>query len=87
VYLEIETDHYIHEEEIRAMKRLKADILSIRPIFPEGSGTSPSSEKIEELPFEVLVKNYYKKKFQTEMDEETLELLLDIMADGEEDLQ
>lgn len=87
VYLEIETDHYIHEEEIRAMKRLKADILSIRPIFPEGSGTSPSSEKIEELPFEVLVKNYYKKKFQTEMDEETLELLLDIMTDGEEDLQ
>ena len=33
------------------------------------------------------MKNYYKKKFQTEMDEETLELLLDIMTDGEEDLQ
>ncbi len=84
VYLEIETDHYIHEEEIRSMKRLKADILSIRPLFPEDSTVSHASQKIEELPFEVLVKNYYKKKFQTDMDDETLELLLEIM---EEDIQ
>lgn len=86
VYLEIETDHYIHEEEIRAMKRLKADILSIRPLFPESSDVSLASEPIEELPFEVLVKNYYKKKFQTDMDAEILELLLEIMKDTEEAL-
>ena len=85
VYMEIETDHYIHEEDIRTMKKLKADILSIRPVFPEDAGSPHTSEPMEDLPFEVLVKNYYRKKFQTEMDQETLDLLLEIMQD-EEDL-
>lgn len=84
VYLEIETDHYIHEEDIRAMKKLKADILSIRPVFPDSHGSSLSPEKIEELPFEVLVQEYYKKKFQTDMEAETLELLMEILQAPEE---
>ena len=67
------------------MKKLKADILSIRPVFPEDAGSPHTSEPMEDLPFEVLVKNYYKKKFQTKMDQETLDLLLEIMQD-EEDL-
>lgn len=84
VYMEIKTDHYIHEEDIRAMKRNKADILAIRPVFPEnGSGLS-APEQPEELPFSVLVQNYYKKRFQTDMDEETLSLLLEIMEESEE---
>ena len=82
--MEIKTDHYIHEEDIRAMKRNKADILAIRPVFQEnGSGLS-APEQPEELPFSVLVQNYYKKRFQTDMDEETLSLLLEIMEESEE---
>ena len=83
VYMEIRTDHYIHEEDIRAMKRLKADILSIRPSFPQKETDTFLSEKPEELPFEVLVKTYYRKKFQTDMDEETFRLLQEIMGDNE----
>lgn len=83
VYLEIETEHYIHEEDIRAMKRLKADILSIRPVFSSNDPAGDTPEQIEDLPFEVLVQNYYKKKFQTDMDAETLELLLEIMREEE----
>lgn len=83
VYLEINTDRYIHEEEIRAMKRLKKDILSIKPIFPEQNHSAPTAQKLEELPFEVLVANYYQKKFQVDMDNETLEVLLDIIHDTE----
>lgn len=83
VYLEIETEHYIHEEDIRAMKRLKADILSIHPVFSSNDPAGDTPEQIEDLPFEVLVQNYYKKKFQTDMDAETLELLLEIMREEE----
>ena len=35
VYLEVKTDHYIHEEDIKKMKAIKADILSITPVLPE----------------------------------------------------
>ncbi|MCD8019389.1 MAG: exonuclease SbcCD subunit D [Clostridiales bacterium] len=84
VYLEIKTDHYIHEEDIRAMKRLKADILSIRPVFPEGDEGRPAPEKMEEPPFEVLVQNYYRKRFQVDMEQETLDLLMSILNDNEE---
>lgn len=86
VYLEIETDHYIHEEDIRAMKKQKADILSIRPIFPETKEFTLSPEKIEELPFEILVQEFYKKKFQTDMDTETLDLLMEIIQESEENI-
>ena len=65
------------------MKRLKADILSIRPVFSSNDPAGDTPEQIEDLPFEVLVQNYYKKKFQTDMDAETLELLLEIMREEE----
>lgn len=82
VYLEIQTDSYIHEEDIRAMKRLKADILSIRPVFSGEKEQESLSRRPEELPFDVLVKNYYRQKFQTEMSDETMEVLMDILKDG-----
>ncbi len=80
VYMEIRTDHYIHEEDIRAMKRLKSDILSIRPILPQKESDAFLPEKMEDLPFEVLVKSYYRKRFQMDMDEETFGLLQEIMG-------
>lgn len=80
VYLEIKSNHYIHEEEIKTMKRLKADILSIRPVLSQENPGAHSGQ-MEDLPFEVLVRNYYRKKFQTEMDEETFSLLMEILND------
>ena len=58
--------------------------LPFRPVFPENGNSLSAPEQPEELPFSVLVQNYYKKRFQTDMDEETLSLLLEIMEESEE---
>lgn len=81
VYLEIQTEDYIHEEDIRSMKRHKADILSIRPVFSGADTSSHHAREPEELPFEVLVKDFYRQKFQTDMEPEAWELLLDILGE------
>ena len=72
---------YIHEEDIKAMKKLKADILAIRPVFPDSDDSSTSFREPEEQPFDVLVKDFYRKKFQVDMEEETLELLMEIIQE------
>lgn len=81
VYLEIKTDTYIHEEEIKQMKSLKADILSITPILPETEDGDELTPHFQEQPFSELVKNYYYKKFHVAMEEETFQLLMKIMEE------
>ena len=77
-----QSNHYIHQEEIKTMKRLKADILSIRPVLSQENPGAHSGQ-MEDFPFEVSVRNYYRKKFQTEMDEETFSLLMEILMTKE----
>ena len=82
VYLEIKTDHYIHEEDIKKMKTLKTDILSITPVLPENASDVFSASDIREQPFDELVKNFYRKRFQVDIGEETLALLMQIMEEN-----
>lgn len=82
VYLEIKTDHYIHEEDIKKMKTLKTDILSITPVLPENDSDDFSASDIREQPFDELVKNFYRKRFQVDIGEETLALLMQIMEEN-----
>lgn len=82
VYLEIRTDHYIHEEDIKKMKALKADILSITPILPEDETEDFSTSDIKEQPFDELVKNFYRKKFHVDIGEETFSLLMNIIEEN-----
>ena len=82
VYLEIKTDHYIHEEDIKKMKTLKTDILSITPVLPETASDDFSASDIREQPFDELVKNFYRKRFQVDIGEETLALLMQIMEEN-----
>lgn len=82
VYLEIKTDHYIHEEDIKKMKTLKTDILSITPVLPENDSDDFSVSDIREQPFDELVKNFYRKRFQVDIGEETLALLMQIMEEN-----
>ena len=82
VYLEIKTDHYIHEEDIKKMKVLKTDILSITPVLPENDSDDFSTSDIREQPFDELVKNFYRKRFQVDIGEETLALLMQIMEEN-----
>lgn len=81
VYLEIETDHYIHEEHIKKIKTIKEDILSITPVLPESETEDFSASDIKEQPFDELVKNFYRKRFQVDIGEETLSLLMQIMEE------
>lgn len=83
VYLKIKTDHYIHEEDIRKMRTLKSDILSITPILPEDEENFSSEIDRKELPFDVLVKDFYQKKFQVDMSDETFSLLMEILKEDE----
>ena len=82
VYLEIKTDHYIHEEDIKKMKTLKTDILSITPVLPKNDSDDFSASDIREQPFDELVKNFYRKRFQVDIGEETLALLMQIMEEN-----
>ena len=82
VYIEIKTDHYIHEEDIKKMKTLKTDILSITPVLPENASDDFSASDIREQPFDELVKNFYRKRFQVDIGEETLALLMQIMEEN-----
>lgn len=81
VYLEIKTDHYIHEEDIKQMKALKTDILAITPVLPEDESEDFSVSDIKEQPFDELVKNFYRKKFHVDIEEETFTLLMNIIGE------
>ena len=64
------------------MKTLKTDILSSTPVLPENDSDDFSASDIREQPFEELVKNFYRKRFQVDIGEETLALLMQIMEEN-----
>lgn len=85
VYLEVTTDSYIREDQIKAMKDLKKDILEITPKL-----TSIEEEEEEvslsELKFDEIFKGFYKKERGVDADNELVELLLSIVnEEGEKD--
>ena len=85
VYLEIETTEYIHEEDMKAMKTWKSDILSIRPIIKDTEGkTIGSPDEQHDLPFETMVQEFYRRRFHMDMEEEAMALLMEIMGEEEE---
>jgi exonuclease SbcD len=84
VYLEIETDHYIREDEIKKMKAHKADILEVIPRLTTLE-TEASLEALTEKSFGDVFKEFYRRERGTEADDEVLELLLSLVV--EEDKQ
>ena len=85
VYLEIETDRYIREDEIKAMKHLKADILEILPKIKGQDEEEVQLERLTEQSFEDIFKAFYRKERGTEVQEEVLEVLMNLMGEEEED--
>ncbi|MGM9977246.1 MAG: exonuclease SbcCD subunit D [Clostridium sp.] len=85
VYLEIETDRYIREDEIKAMKSLKDDILEIIPKIKSEENDDEEIKKFSEKTFEEMFKEFYKKERDVEPDEEVVKMLLSIVEGGEED--
>lgn len=84
VYLEISTDRYIREDEIKQMKDLKKDILEI---MPKVKGVDEEVEiNINDKSFDDIFKEFYMKERGTPPEEEVLELLLSIInEEGETD--
>nr|WP_320024884.1 exonuclease SbcCD subunit D [uncultured Acetobacterium sp.] len=82
VYLEIETDHYIREDEIKKMKAFKGDILEVIPKLT-ALETEASLEALTEKSFGEVFKEFYRRERGTEADDEVLELLLSLVLEEE----
>ncbi|KAB3525730.1 exonuclease SbcCD subunit D [Alkaliphilus serpentinus] len=85
VYIEVTTDRYIREDEIKLMKATKDDILEISPkITGEGSEID-TVNSFSEKSFEEVFKEFYSKERGVEPQQEVVDLLLSIIKEGEED--
>lgn len=85
VYLEIKTDRYIREDEIKIMKKLKSDIIEIIPKI------TLDEEELDEInfsekSFEELFTDFYEKERGVKPQGDLLELLLNIVKEeGDEE--
>ena len=79
VYLEINTDRYIREDEIKQMKDLKKDILEIIPKIK--GGEEEIALDLKEKSFEEIFKDFYMKEREVPPSEEVVELLLSIISE------
>lgn len=84
VYLEITTDRYIREDEIKAMKAAKKDILEIVPKISGEDNQDIDISSFSEKPFEDIFREFYLKERKVEPQEEVVDLLLSVMKEDEE---
>ncbi|WP_238915284.1 exonuclease SbcCD subunit D [Clostridium sp. YIM B02555] len=82
VYLEIETDRYIREDEIKQMKELKKDILEIMPKI-KGTTEEEVDFNLNEKTFEEIFIDFYTKERGTAPEEDVVSLLLSIINEEE----
>lgn len=87
VYLEIKTDKYITQEDIKIMKNLKKDILEIRPKIIGEDDIEEEFYNIKEKSIGELFKEFYTIQRMVEPSEEIMDLFLRIVGqeEGEED--
>lgn len=81
VYMEITTDRFIQEHEIKEMKQLKNDILEITPIIEQM--IQREHKNITEEPIKNIFEKFYTKEKKVPPTKEITDLLLEIL--GEED--
>ncbi|WP_312813418.1 exonuclease SbcCD subunit D [Sedimentibacter sp.] len=81
VYLEITTDRYLREDEIKTMKVLKKDILEITPKI---SGVEMEEIDLNiEKSFEEIFRDFYMKERNVDPDDEVVDILLSILNEEE----
>ena len=84
VYLEIKTKKIISTENIKEMKRLRPDIVSIQPIIEDLDSTEELKESLREKSMEEMFKEYFiRAKGGLEPSKEIMELFLSIALDEE----
>lgn len=79
VYLEIETDRFVREDEMKVMRSYAPDILEVVPILLKE--TKEEKVKIKEKDFLQLFREFYKKENGVKVQEETENMLLDILKE------
>ena len=84
VYLQIHTDTYIREEQLKELKKYKEDILEVIPLFSSWE-TEETGETFFEKSFEELFSSYYTEKKGVEPEREVVELLLGLLEKEGED--
>lgn len=82
VYLEIETERAILEDEIKKMKQTKKDILEIHPILRE-KDTEEAETSWKDRPFPEVFAEFYRRERGVEMSEETRDMLLKLCEEEE----
>ena len=83
VYLQIYTDTYIREEQLKELKSRKEDILEVIPVFPE-TETPKKGTVFTEKSFLELFLDYYQKKKGVLPEEEIVETLQEILIKEDE---
>lgn len=84
VYLEIETDRVMTQSEIKEIKKLRPDIVEIKPVFKEVDKEDEQIEDISEMRIEDLFKDYYLYRNEANPTEELMELFSEIVqGEGE----
>lgn len=85
VYLEITTDRYIREDEIKLMKNSKKNILEIIPKILDENSDELDINSFSEKSFEDIFKEFYFKERKVQPQQEIVDLLLSIIREGEEE--
>lgn len=83
VYLQIYTDTYIREEQLKELKGYKEDILEVIPVFPETEQKKTGSVFTEKSFLELFL-DYYQEKKGILPEEEILETLQEILKEEDE---
>ncbi len=84
VYLEIKTDRYLRDDEIKRIKALKADILEIKPVI-EAVQREMELEKISEMTFLDQFREFYKSQKNTQAPDEIIAALVSILEEDEDE--
>lgn len=84
VYLEVATDRYITEEEIKKMRGFKKDILEIIPKLTTIENGEEEMMNLKDKTFEEIFKEFYVKTRGAAPEDELVKLLLSIAEDGGE---
>ncbi|MDF2607002.1 MAG: nuclease SbcCD, subunit [Bacillales bacterium] len=83
VYIQIHTDRIINQDEIKEMKRLKQDIIEIRPILKGQSNDEEITNNITEKNLEELFVMFYKSKNEVEPTQDLTEMFLQLAGEGD----
>lgn len=83
-YLKIKTDKTLLRSDLKNIKTLKKDILSIIPITAEEYEQEQYQQMAEELDIMELFKEYYHKTKNNRPDQDVMDMLVKIIGEGED---